>query len=188
MTAMLDNLPGETAVLARLLAWAEAEPAIRAVLLTSSRARPEPGVDALSDYDVILAVTDPEAFLKDEAWKAAYGPPLLGWGDQTVEAGLTTYFRGVVYADFVKVDYTFWPLALLAHITASGVLTDELEAGYRVLLDKDAHTGTAPFGPSRPLRLSIRRWSKSSGGGRATWPRACGATSCCLRAGCWTTT
>jgi hypothetical protein len=96
MTAMLDNLPGETAVLARLLAWAEAEPAIRAVLLTSSRARPEPGVDALSDYDVILAVTDPEAFLKDEAWKAAYGPPLLGWGaDRDAGAGRALVPTGV---------------------------------------------------------------------------------------------
>jgi hypothetical protein len=51
-------LPTEAEVLTKLVAWADAVRAVRALLLTSSRARPGGPVDALSDYDLILAVTD----------------------------------------------------------------------------------------------------------------------------------
>jgi hypothetical protein len=46
-------------VLARILTWAEAEEAVRVVVLTSTRARAEGPPDALSDYDVILALDEP---------------------------------------------------------------------------------------------------------------------------------
>lgn len=147
-------IPDEAQVLARLLAWAAAEHAIRAVLMTSSRARPEGPVDMLSDFDVILAVTDADRFVQAEAWPSAYGRPLARWGDQGSEAGFATYFTGVIYEDFVKIDYVVWPETLLAHVTASGVLPPELDAGYRVLLDKDQQT---PGWPSPSYRAYVPR-------------------------------
>ena len=57
---MLSTLPTEAQVLARLIAWGEAEPALRAMLMTSSRARPDNSADALSDYDIIAVLTEPE--------------------------------------------------------------------------------------------------------------------------------
>jgi len=60
-------LPDEADVLARLVAWGEAQPLIRALVLTSSRARADDSVDLLSDYDVIVAVSDATAFAADEA-------------------------------------------------------------------------------------------------------------------------
>jgi aminoglycoside 6-adenylyltransferase len=161
MTSLLDALPTETEVLARLTAWADATPAIRALLMSSSRARPNGPVDMLSDYDVIVVVTDAERFGQDSAWQDAYGPRLAAWGDQGTQLGMTTYFRGVVYQDFVKIDYSLWPAALLDRISAQGTLPPELDAGYRVLLDKDGQTAGWPAPAYRgylPVRPSAEEY------------------------------
>jgi hypothetical protein len=71
-------LPTEAEVVRRLVAWAERDDAIRALVLTSSRARADGSVDALSDYDVVIAVRDPRAFAEDDAWKSAYGRLFVG--------------------------------------------------------------------------------------------------------------
>jgi aminoglycoside 6-adenylyltransferase len=151
-------LPDEAEVLARLVAWGEANEGIRALILTSSRARRDETVDALSDYDVIVAVRDLVAFARDDSWARAVGRPLAGWGDESEVLGLPTSFRGVVYEDAVKVDFTLWPVELLERVAASPVLPDDLDVGYRVLLDK--HGATARWQdptfrahvPARPTR------------------------------------
>ena len=120
-------------VLARILAWAEAEKAVRLVVLTSTRARGDG--DALSDYDVIVAMGDVDRFDPE----AAYGAPAARWGDQHEVHGTTTFFRGVVYEDGVKVDWTLWPANVPQRVAEHG-LSDDLDVGYRVLLDKDGVT------------------------------------------------
>ncbi len=140
----MPALPEEADVLGRLVAWGEACPPIRALILTSSRARSDATVDLLSDYDVIAAVHDPAAFAADGSWPSAYGPPSARWGDQGELYGLTTYFRGVVYEDGVKIDYTLWPDALLERVSEGGALPGMLDVGYRVLLDKDGRTSGWP--------------------------------------------
>lgn len=158
----LRTIPDEREVLAGLVAWGGAWPAIRAMILTSSRERPERRVDLLSDYDVILAVADPDRFGREEAWLSAYGAPLVRWGDQDRLYGLTTYFRGVIYEDYVKIDYTVWPEALLDRVAEQDTLPEELDAGYRVLLDKDGRTGGwkpptyRAFIPARPTEAEYR--------------------------------
>jgi aminoglycoside 6-adenylyltransferase len=132
--------PEEAAVIARLVAWGEAQPAIRALVLTSSRARADDSVDRLSDYDVIVAVTEAAAFAANGDWVSGYGRPLARWSDEDELYGMTTYFRGVVYSDSVKVDYTVWPDALLERVAAAEALPEALDVGYRVLLDKDGRT------------------------------------------------
>lgn len=132
-------------VLDRLVAWGERTPEIRAMILTSNRARPDGAVDLFSDYDIILAASDPERLAGDLAWQEeAYGPRLVGWGDDDELFGLPTRFRGVVYRDHVKVDYTIWPNALLEAVAAHPTLPEGLDHGYRVLLDKDARTRSWP--------------------------------------------
>lgn len=133
-------LPPEADVLAKMVAWGNAQPTIRALILTSSRARPGGPVDALSDYDVILAATDAERFGQEEAWLSDYGELLVRWGDESELLGHTTYFRSAVYHDHVKIDYTVWPEALLGRVAQSPALPEELDEGYRVLLDKDGAT------------------------------------------------
>lgn len=51
--------------IAKLLKWASTRNAVRAVLLTNTRAIPDASVDALSDYDVILGVDDIHPFVDD---------------------------------------------------------------------------------------------------------------------------
>jgi aminoglycoside 6-adenylyltransferase len=133
-------VPEETDVLARLTAWGEAHPAIRALVLTSSRGRADETVDLLSDYDLIVAVDDAAVFVADDGWVSAYGQPLARWGDQSELHGMTTYFCGVVYSDGIKVDYTVWPDALLVRVAEAKALPEALDVGYRVLLDKDTQT------------------------------------------------
>jgi aminoglycoside 6-adenylyltransferase len=134
------QIPQEKAVVDKLVAWGMAQPLIRAMILTSSRTRPGGPVDLLSDYDLILAVSDVGPFAFDDAWVSDYGRPMVRWGDQSEMHGLTTYFRGAVYQNYVKVDYSIWPVELLDHIAASASLPDQLDVGYRVLLDKDRRT------------------------------------------------
>ena len=54
----MDTDPLQNQVVSRLVTWAAGRPDVRAVLLTSTRAKPGP-VDALSDYDVVVVVDDP---------------------------------------------------------------------------------------------------------------------------------
>jgi aminoglycoside 6-adenylyltransferase len=132
-------------VLDTLVAWGERTPEIRAMALTSTRARAHGPVDEFSDYDVILAVTDPASFASDDlGWQTAYGTPLVRWGDEDELYGWTTYFRGVIYQDHVKVDFTIWPDALLEALAERETLPPGLDHGYRVLLDKDGGTRRWP--------------------------------------------
>jgi aminoglycoside 6-adenylyltransferase len=146
------SLPQEADVVARLVAWGESDSSIRALVLTSSRARTDESVDALSDYDLIVAVEDAAAFAADDAWVSAYTQPLARWGDQDEVHGLTTYFRGVVYANGVKIDYTVWPAALLDRVAEAEALPEALDVGYRVLLDK---SGRTPDWPAATYRAHI---------------------------------
>lgn len=47
--------------------WARGEDDVLAVVLTGSRARPDPDLDGFSDYDVLLYVRDPDAFAASDA-------------------------------------------------------------------------------------------------------------------------
>jgi aminoglycoside 6-adenylyltransferase len=130
----------EAEVLARLVDWAASDESIRALILTSSRARQDHTVDLLSDYDVVLGLRDPEAFARKLSWMEACGRPAARWGDQNDVLGLTTFFRGVVYEDGVKIDFSLWPAELIERVADHDPLPDDLDVGYRVLLDKDGHT------------------------------------------------
>jgi aminoglycoside 6-adenylyltransferase len=162
METTMPSLPPEAAVIEKLVAWGQARTTVRAMILESSRARPAGRVDLLSDYDVILAVTDADAFRRNDAWLHDYGPSMVRWGDQSALYGLTTDFYGVIYEDGVKIDYTVWPDALLARFAAPAALPDDLDLGYRVLLDKDGRTAGWPpptyraYIPARPTEAEYR--------------------------------
>src|SRR6266568_9276708 len=80
------QIPQEKEVVDRLVAWGTAHPLIRAMILTSSRTRPDGPVDLLSDYDLILAVSDVGPFAFDDAWISEYGRPMVRWGEEARDA------------------------------------------------------------------------------------------------------
>lgn len=130
-----------------LIQWATARDLIRAMLLTSTRAIPNAPVDVLSDYDVILIVKDIHLLVADRTWLNSFGEVLVVYWDpiQPHPAfGIEQCGNVTQYADGLKVDFTLWPVELFQQIVAAPVLDAELDAGYRVLLDKDRLTKTMP--------------------------------------------
>ncbi len=132
----MDDTGGE--VVARLAQWANEQALIRTLLLTSSRASPNAPVDRLSDYDVVAVVADLRPFTASEAWVRAYGSPLVVFRDWHATGGVETQTRLVLYDDGTKIDYCVWPVEMLRRVSAEARLPDNLDVGYRVLVDKDA--------------------------------------------------
>jgi aminoglycoside 6-adenylyltransferase len=130
-------------VIRRLVRWADRQAAVRAMLLTSTRAIPHAAVDALSDYDVVLAVRDIRPFVADRGWLEDFGEVLVAYWDPIrpdPDHGLERLGNVTQYADGLKIDFNLWPVALLERIAGAPALPVELDAGYRVLADKDGLT------------------------------------------------
>ena len=149
----------------RLVDWADGREAIRAMLLTSTRAVPGATVDALSDYDVMLVVRDVAPFVTDRRWIEAFGEVLVAYRDP-FDAGMDferDHCGNVVqYVDGLKIDFTLWPVSHVRAIVERDALPDELDAGYRVLLDRDGLTAGlrrptyAAYRPVRPDEAAFR--------------------------------
>lgn len=128
-------------IIERLVQWAEQQSLIRAMILTSSRAIPNSSSDILSDYDVILIVSDILPYFESRNWLETFGSvlalyrdPLESYLGYSKSAYVTQYENGL------KIDFTLWSVEILQQIAAQPQLPDEFDAGYRVLLDKDRLT------------------------------------------------
>ena len=135
------NIPTENEAIQLLVSWGETHPSVRAMILTSTRTVPNATLDILSDYDVILALTDIHPFFESRDWLEAFGHVLVLYRDPLqLEEGLETSAYVVQYEDGLKIDFTLMPVELVQRMVAAPKLDDELDAGYRVLLDKDGLT------------------------------------------------
>lgn len=115
-----------------------ARPDVRAIILTSSRASPKGKVDAFSDYDVIVSVTNSPRYFADKSWLADFGPVLVVYHDPVRKYFGGECFREITqYETGLKIDFNVWPTEVLARVAAEPALPDELDIGYKVLLDKD---------------------------------------------------
>jgi aminoglycoside 6-adenylyltransferase len=125
-------------VIQRLIDWARRRDSIRCLLLTSSRANPYAPVDALSDYDVLLGVTDVRAYHTDRSYLNELGEVLVVYHDPLrIEAGFERFADITQYADGTKIDYTFYPTDYFQWLAAQPALPEDLNLGYQVLVDKD---------------------------------------------------
>jgi aminoglycoside 6-adenylyltransferase len=139
----------EQHILERLTRWGRARDDVRAIVVTSSRASPLAPIDALSDFDPIIVVTEVRPYYDDRGWLGDFGPVLVVYRDPIRrEDRLETFGYVTQYENGLKIDFTLWPVPRLAQITtqitpqitAAPTLPDEFDAGYRVLLDKDGLT------------------------------------------------
>jgi len=124
----------------QLICWGEQRATVRVMLLTSTRAIPHAPHDQLSDYDVILVVTELRSWVVDRAWLNDFGEPLIVYWDPihpNPTFGIEECSNVTQYTDNLKIDFTLWPVNLFRQIVAAPALLAELDAGYRVLLDKD---------------------------------------------------
>jgi aminoglycoside 6-adenylyltransferase len=124
-----------------IIAWGRAREDVRALLITSTRAITGGVTDALSDYDIILVADDITPYHASRDWLAAFGTVLALFRDPiTEESGSPSSGYVIQFEGHLKIDFTLWTPAALRHIAALPTLPDELDAGYRVLLDKDGLT------------------------------------------------
>jgi aminoglycoside 6-adenylyltransferase len=133
-----DQLPD--LVEGSIIKWANAHEPVRLAMLTSTRAIPGGKADTLSDYDVILIVRDVHAFVENRAWLSDFGEVLIAYWDPISPDptfGIDICANVVQYSSGLKLDFTLWPVNLFARIKGSPALPAELDAGYRILLDKD---------------------------------------------------
>ncbi len=87
----------------RLMAWAEAEDNIRALIQTGSIARQDGSADRLSDRDIEIIAGDREPLLADDAWFHDIGPVMVAL---RLENGDFFDTRLVFFEGGRKIDFT----------------------------------------------------------------------------------
>jgi aminoglycoside 6-adenylyltransferase len=150
-------------VLQQVTGWADAQEPVRALLLTSTRATPHGKLDRLSDYDVILVVQDARPFFEDRSWLETFGEVLVAYWDPITATECGEMTGNVIqFAAGLKIDFTLLPTPCIRDPGCVPGLLDELDAGYRVLLDKDGLTAGLPpptyaaYIPARPSEADFR--------------------------------
>jgi aminoglycoside 6-adenylyltransferase len=128
----------EDRLIQRLKRWGKSKYSVRAVILTSSRANPYANVDIFSDYDIILVVTDILPYSEDRSWLGNFGDVLVVYRDPIRRwHGFGKFAYITQYEDGTKIDFTLWPIEILRRINEDPELPQDLDIGYKVLLDKD---------------------------------------------------
>jgi len=123
--------------LKQIISWAENNPDIRAVLLTSSLVNPYAPVDDFSDLDIELVFENMKDYETDRRWIGLFGEPISMLEEDE------TYFDGkhamkmVLYDDHVKVDFKLYQKLEFEKEVQGEVLPDDWDVGYKVLIDKD---------------------------------------------------
>jgi aminoglycoside 6-adenylyltransferase len=128
--------------------FAEREPEIRAAILEGSRGAGAP-IDDLSDYDVNLFCTAPDRFLASDAWMLEFGEVLIYQKESFPFYDAIIPTRLILYRGTPRIDFSFWPVELLADIAAGAKRREAYRNGFVVLVDKDGVAARIVRSPSR---------------------------------------
>ena len=159
--------PNPNDVINRLIRWGEQHASVRAMLLTSTRAVPNAPLDDLSDYDLVLVVEDIHTFYADRSWLNDFGEVLVVYWDPIYsdpDTGVNKFGNVTQYTDGLKIDFTLYPVSWIQKIVQAPALPEELDAGYRVLLDKDGLTQGmksptySAYIPKMPTNEHYQKW------------------------------
>lgn len=123
--------------LKQIIQWAERNPDIRAVLLTSSLVNPYAPVDNFSDLDVELVFESRSAYEVNNEWIRLFGEPI-----SMIEENDTVFdgkhaMKMVLYKDHVKVDFKLYQVSEFCEEVKEERLPEDWDLGYKVLVDKD---------------------------------------------------
>jgi aminoglycoside 6-adenylyltransferase len=108
---------------------------VRVLLLVGSRARSE-SVDELADFDVSVFAEAHHPFTISNQWLSEIGKVWVCVPEKFDRKDEIIPTRLVIFDGGVKVDFAFFGLHVLEELVDS----DELDAGFKVLLDKDGTT------------------------------------------------
>lgn len=135
----------EDEVLGRIRGWLEGQESVRAALLTGSRAVEGSRVDELSDYDVLLFLAPGSRLLEGDGWVEELGEVLVMLPEEGAILDRCFPTRLVQYPEGLRIDFGLAPVELLEELGQEGArLPASLDAGYRVLLDRDGTAGGLP--------------------------------------------
>lgn len=134
---------------ARLAAWAEAQPTIRAIISCGSRARGD--ADRWSDLDVLLFTSDGDRYAGDSGWLGSFGDLWLAYSEPTDLGDPEWYalYEGGLKLDVVMIvvdDPTLILEAIMQPLPYQGVFG----RGVQVLFDR---MGTARRIAPQPVTL-----------------------------------
>lgn len=123
--------------LKQIVQWAESNPDIRAVLLTSSLVNPYAPVDDFSDLDVELVFVNRTSYESGNEWIRLFGDPIsMIEEDESVFDGKHA-MKMVLYRDHVKVDFKLYQVPDFIEEINEEELPEDWDVGYKVLIDKD---------------------------------------------------
>ncbi|MCD9617971.1 AadS family aminoglycoside 6-adenylyltransferase [Chryseobacterium gleum] len=123
--------------LEQIIHWAENNPDIRAVLLTSSLVNPYAPVDDFSDLDVELVFENRSSYESGNEWVRLFGEPIsMIEEDDRVFEGKHA-MKMVLYKDHVKVDFKLYQVSEFIEEIKEEILPEDWDVGYKVLIDKD---------------------------------------------------
>lgn len=123
--------------LARITHWAENNPDIRAVLLTSSLVNPYAPVDDLSDLDIELVFMDRKKYELHNEWIHLFGEPISMIEEEDHVFDGKHAMKMVLYKDHVKVDFKLYQISEFIEEVKADQLPEDWDLGYKVLIDKD---------------------------------------------------
>ncbi|WP_114820684.1 AadS family aminoglycoside 6-adenylyltransferase [Chryseobacterium sp. KLBC 52] len=133
-------MKGREEKLEQIIHWAENNPDIRAVLLTSSLVNPYAPVDDFSDLDVELVFENRTSYESGNEWIRLFGEPIsMIEEDDSVFDGKHA-MKMVLYKDHVKVDFKLYQVAEFIEEIKEENLPEDWDVGYKVLIDKDKLT------------------------------------------------
>jgi aminoglycoside 6-adenylyltransferase len=125
-------------LLDRFVAWAQAQPDIRAIMIIGSRARAERPADEWSDLDLWVVTADPDRLLSQSDWLENVGTAWISHREPTATGGMVE--RRVLFEGGLDVDFVPAPVALARQIAAEGwppEFAGVIRRGARFVLDKD---------------------------------------------------
>lgn len=119
-----------------LVAWAEGEDNVRALLLVGSRARTAPPPDQYSDLDTILFCLHPPVYVESNDWLRSLGPFWFNYLDQPKHKEPEQF---ALYEGAIKIDVLIMKInegENLQNMLDIFPFRDVLQRGFRVLVDK----------------------------------------------------
>ncbi|MCJ7934837.1 MAG: AadS family aminoglycoside 6-adenylyltransferase [Chryseobacterium sp.] len=133
-------MTGRTEKLEQIIHWAENNPDIRAVLLTSSLVNPYAPVDDFSDLDVELVFESRSAYETGNEWISLFGDPISMIEEKDSVFEGKHAMKMVLYKDHVKVDFKLYQVSEFVEEIKQETLPGDWDVGYKVLVDKDGLT------------------------------------------------
>lgn len=123
--------------LEKVIVWAQENPDIKAVLLTSSLVNPLAPVDDFSDLDIELVFENVEKYISNSDWLKLFGNPVAMIEEDEKCFDNLHAMKMVLYEDGVKIDFKLYNKQKFVEATNFTELPEDWDIGYKIMVDKE---------------------------------------------------